>query len=70
LASSYPLETIVILFSLTAGTMLAMWLGQIITQQGIGNGVSIIIFGGIISAMPQNIVNTTCRAASCSCWSS
>ena len=57
--ASYPLETIVILFSLTAGTMIAMWLGQIITQQGIGNGVSIIIFGGIISAMPQNIVNTT-----------
>jgi preprotein translocase subunit SecY len=57
--ASYPLETIVILFSLTAGTMIAMWLGQIITQQGIGNGISIIIFGGIIAAMPQNIVNTT-----------
>jgi preprotein translocase subunit SecY len=57
--ANYPLETIVILFSLTAGTMIAMWLGQIITQQGIGNGVSIIIFGGIIAAMPQNIVNTT-----------
>ena len=56
---SYPLQTTVILLSLTAGTMLAMWLGQIITQQGIGNGVSIIIFGGIIAAMPQNIVNTT-----------
>ncbi len=39
--------------------MIAMWLGQIITQEGIGNGISIIIFGGIIAAMPQNIVNTT-----------
>ena len=56
---SYPLETVVILASLTAGTMIAMWLGQIITQQGIGNGISIIIFGGIIAAMPQNVVNTT-----------
>ena len=56
---SYPLETVVILASLTAGTMIAMWLGQIITQQGIGNGISIIIFGGIIAAMPQNIVSTT-----------
>ena len=52
---SYPLETVVILASLTAGTMIAMWLGQIITQQGIGNGISIIIFGGIIAAMPQNV---------------
>lgn len=57
--ANYPLETVVILMSLTAGTMVAMWLGQIITQEGIGNGVSIIIFGGIIAAMPQNIVNTT-----------
>jgi len=56
---SYPLQTLVILISLTAGTMLAMWLGQLITQQGIGNGISIIIFGGIIAAMPLNIVNTT-----------
>ncbi len=55
---SYPLTTLVILFSLTAGTMLAMWLGQIITEQGIGNGVSIIIFGGIIAAMPQNVQRT------------
>ena len=55
---NYPLQTVVILISLTAGTMLAMWLGQLITQQGIGNGVSIIIFGGIIAGMPQNIVNT------------
>ena len=57
--AGYPFETVVILVSLTAGTMIAMWLGQIITQEGIGNGVSIIIFGGIIAAMPQNIVNTT-----------
>ncbi len=55
---SYPLQTLVILTSLTAGTMLAMWLGQIITQEGIGNGISIIIFGGIVAAMPQNIQRT------------
>ncbi|MGQ9766519.1 MAG: preprotein translocase subunit SecY [Anaerolineae bacterium] len=55
---NYPLQTLVILTSLTAGTMLAMWLGQIITQEGIGNGVSIIIFGGIVAAMPQNIQRT------------
>jgi len=54
----YPLATISIIFTLTAGTMLAMWLGQLITEQGIGNGVSIIIFGGIIARMPQNVQRT------------
>ncbi|OQA46299.1 MAG: preprotein translocase subunit SecY [Chloroflexi bacterium ADurb.Bin325] len=55
---TYPLQTLVILASLTAGTMLAMWLGQLITEQGIGNGVSIIIFGGIISSLPANVRST------------
>ena len=41
--------TFVIIVSLVAGTMFAMWLGQIITEQGIGNGISIIIFGGIVA---------------------
>ena len=54
----YPLETLTIIVTLTAGTMLAMWLGQLITEQGIGNGISIIIFGGIVAAMPQNIQRT------------
>ncbi len=54
----YPLETLTIIVTLTAGTMLAMWLGKLITEQGIGNGISIIIFGGIVAAMPQNIQRT------------
>jgi preprotein translocase subunit SecY len=54
----YPLQTLVIIASMVAGTMLAMWLGQIITEEGIGNGISIIIFGGIVAAMPQNIQRT------------
>ena len=54
----YPLETISIICTLTAGTMLAMWLGQLITEQGIGNGISIIIFGGIIAGMPANVQRT------------
>jgi preprotein translocase subunit SecY len=54
----YPLQTLVILASLTAGTMLAIWLGQIITEEGIGNGVSIIIFGGIVASMVPNIIRT------------
>jgi preprotein translocase subunit SecY len=51
----YPVQTLSIIITLTAGTMLAMWLGQLITEQGIGNGISIIIFGGIIAGMPQNL---------------
>jgi preprotein translocase subunit SecY len=39
----------------TAGTMLMMWLGEQINEHGIGNGVSLIIFAGIVSALPQHI---------------
>ncbi len=51
----YPLETITIVVTLTAGTMFAMWLGDLITEQGIGNGVSIIILGGIVAGIPQRV---------------
>ena len=50
-----PLETAAIVISLTAGTMFCVWLGELITERGIGNGVSIIIFGGIISQLPMTI---------------
>jgi preprotein translocase subunit SecY len=49
------LPTIAILLTLTAGTMLAIWLGKLIDEQGIGNGISLIIFGGIISGIPQKL---------------
>lgn len=51
----YWLETLAILLSLTAGTMILVWLGELITENGIGNGISIIIFGGIVSRIPQFI---------------
>lgn len=41
--------------SLTVGSMLLMWLGELITEQGIGNGISLLIFAGIISQLPQII---------------
>lgn len=41
--------------SMLAGTMLLMWIGEQITQKGIGNGVSLIIFAGIVSAIPSAI---------------
>jgi preprotein translocase subunit SecY len=49
------LPTLTILITMTAGTMFAMWLGQLIDEQGIGNGISLIIFGGIVARLPQNI---------------
>ena len=40
-------------FSLTAGTMFLMWLGEQITERGLGNGISILIFAGIVSGLPK-----------------
>ena len=42
-----------IVLSLTAGTALVMWLGELITQRGIGNGMSILIFASIVSTLPS-----------------
>jgi preprotein translocase subunit SecY len=51
------LPTISTLFTLTAGTMFAIWLGEIITNDGIGNGISIIIFGGIVARIPSRLAS-------------
>jgi len=48
--------TLTVIITMTAGTMFAIWLGQLITEQGIGNGLSIIIFAGIVARAPQNLV--------------
>lgn len=44
--------------TLTSGTAFIMWLGEQITERGIGNGISLIIFAGIVARMPAAIVNT------------
>jgi preprotein translocase subunit SecY len=49
------LPTLATLLTLTAGTMFAIWLGELIDEQGIGNGLSIIIFGGIVAGIPQHL---------------
>jgi len=46
---------IVIVFTFTAGSAFVMWLGEQITEHGIGNGISMILFAGILSRMPQMI---------------
>ena len=44
--------------SLTAGTMFLMWLGEQITERGVGNGVSLIIFSGIVAGLPHAVIST------------
>ena len=44
--------------SLTAGTILVMWIGEQITEHGVGNGISIIIFAGIVASLPGEFANT------------
>lgn len=51
------LRMITVIISMMAGTMFAIWLSNLITEQGIGQGMSIIIFGGIVSRLPQNIAS-------------
>jgi preprotein translocase subunit SecY len=48
-----PGRVALIVMSLTAGTALVMWLGELITQRGIGNGMSILIFASIVSRLPS-----------------
>jgi preprotein translocase subunit SecY len=50
--------TVLTTFSMLTGTMLLMWIGEQITQKGIGNGISLIIFAGIVSGLPAAIGNT------------
>ena len=50
--------------SLTAGTMFLMWLGEQVTERGIGNGVSLIIFSGIVAGLPGAALNTLQQANS------
>jgi preprotein translocase subunit SecY len=52
------LPTMAMVISMTAGTVFLVWLGERITENGIGNGVSIIIFGGIVAGLPQMIGRT------------
>jgi preprotein translocase subunit SecY len=49
------LRTVTVLVAMIGGTAFALWLSNLITEQGIGQGMSIIIFGGIVSRLPANI---------------
>jgi preprotein translocase subunit SecY len=51
----FSLETLSLLLSFTAGTILLMWLGELISERGLGNGISFIIFAGIVGSIPQQV---------------
>jgi preprotein translocase subunit SecY len=51
-----PLTTLLIISTLTAGSMFLMWLGEIISEYGIGNGISLIIFFGIVAQIPTSTI--------------
>jgi preprotein translocase subunit SecY len=55
---NFYLFFIISVSSLIAGTSLVMWFGELITEKGLGNGASIIIFVGIIGEMPTYVINT------------
>lgn len=48
-----PMEWIVAVLAMTAGSVLLMWIGELITEQGVGNGISLVIFAGIVSQLPK-----------------
>jgi preprotein translocase subunit SecY len=67
---SRPLVFATIVLTLTAGTMLLTWMGEIMTEHGVGNGVSLIIFGGIVARLPSQTAQTftLVRAGEVAVW--
>ncbi len=55
LTSTAALPTVAMVLAMMAGTVFLVWLGELITEHGIGNGISIIIFGGIVAGLPEMI---------------
>lgn len=58
LPDTRPLTMGMIVVTLVAGTMLLTWMGEIMTEYGVGNGVSLLIFGGIVARLPTQIQQT------------
>jgi len=53
-----PWQFVVTIVTVTAGTIFLMWLGELISEQGIGNGISLIILVGIVAQLPQTVIQT------------
>jgi preprotein translocase subunit SecY len=53
-----PVSLLALVMTMTAGTMLLVWLGELITENGIGNGISMLIFAGIVGRLPVGLGQT------------
>lgn len=53
-----PLDLIAFMLTMTAGSMLLVWLGELITEKGLGNGISLLIFAGIVGRLPVSLGQT------------
>jgi preprotein translocase subunit SecY len=57
---SWP-STLMIVLTLTTGTIFVMWLGEQITERGVGNGISLLIFAGIVIGLPRGVLQVSDR---------
>ncbi len=53
-----PLQLIALLATMTAGTIITVWLGELVTEYGVGNGISLLIFAGIVGRLPVTFGQT------------
>ncbi len=78
-ASGHPASCLMTVLTLTTGTAFIMWLGEQITDRGIGNGMSLLIFAGIVAGLPRGVVRPDPEGADqrlglvhhswrCCCW--
>jgi preprotein translocase subunit SecY len=63
IASLEPLPLISLVITMTTGTIVLMWFGELISEYGIGNGISMLIFAGIIGRLPVSIAQTAAISA-------
>ena len=52
------LENVIVVFTMLVGAVIIMWLGEVITQRGVGNGMSLIIFANIMSGLPSALISS------------
>jgi preprotein translocase subunit SecY len=67
-ANTSILQWVLMVAALTGGSMLLMWLGELITEQGIGNGISLLITVGIVSALPSEITSIASSVLGSARW--
>jgi preprotein translocase subunit SecY len=53
-----PIKLLALILTMTAGTILTVWLGELITEYGVGNGISLLIFAGIVGRLPVTLGRT------------